>query len=349
MTNNTKRDMIMAGKLKIAAVGCGGVGLLHQRGYLQHQGAELVAVCDIDKDKAQARAEELGIGKWYPSIKEMLENEECDLVDVVTADHLHFEPVMECLDAGKHVISEKPLSLKIDEAEQMVAKADEMGVYLAIDYNRRFAPGYVQARKWFDAGDIDEIYYLDMKLSQGGPASTWKGEYYLLYELQTHALDILRWFGGEIIAVCAQMAKPRKHEARDGEDACYTSMAISLRYDSEKVATLLASWDSDFIHPIERLEICGASGEIVVDNVLSKATLMKRENQVVEEYRPSIFRMEQLAFDGTFALRMAALVDDLLNDQLPEPTGRDGLQAMRITEAIVESWKEKREVNVKID
>ena len=145
------------------------------------------------------------------------------------------------------------------------------------------------------------------------------------------------------------MAKPRKHEAREGEDACYTSMAISVGYGTEIVATLLASWDSDFIHPIERMEICGAAGEIVVDNVLSRATLMKRDNQVVEEYRPSIFRMEQLAFDGTFALRIAALVDDLLNDRLPEPTGRDGLQAMRITEAIVESCKEKREVAVKID
>ena len=97
----------MAGKLKVAAVGCGGIGHLHQLGYLQHPGAELVAVCDIDAAKAQARAEDLNIAKWYPSIKEMLAHEECDLVDVVTADHLHFEPVMECLEAGKHVISEK--------------------------------------------------------------------------------------------------------------------------------------------------------------------------------------------------------------------------------------------------
>ena len=136
---------------------------------------------------------------------------------------------------------------------------------------------------------------------------------------------------------------------REGEDACYTSMAISCRYETEVVATLMASWDSDFIHPIERLEICGSDGEIVVDNVLTRATLMKRDNQVVEEYRPSIFRAEQLAFDGTFALRMAALVDDLLADRSPAPTGKDGLQALRITEAIVESWKEKREVEVKID
>ena len=76
---------------------------------------------------------------------------------------------------------------------------------------------------------------------------------------------------------------------------------------------------------------------------------MRRENQVVEEYRPSIFREEQLVFDGTFALRVAALVDDLLADRPPAPTGRDGLQALRITEAIVESWKEKREVAVKTD
>lgn len=339
----------MAGKLKVAAVGCGGIGYQHQQGYLLHPGAELVAVCDIDTAKARARAEELGIPKWYPSIQEMLANEECDLVDVVTADHLHFEPVMECLEAGKHVISEKPLSLYIDEAEQMVAKAEEKEVHLAIDYNRRFAPGYVQARKWFDAGAIGQTYYLDMKLSQGGPASTWKGEYYLLYELETHAIDLLRWFGGEVVAVCAQMAKPRKHKAREGEDACYTSMAISLRYETETVATLMASWDSDFIHPIERLEICGSDGEIVVDNVLTRATLMKREDQVVEEYRPSIFRDEQLAFNGTFALRIAALVDDLLDDLPPDPTGRDGLQALRITEAIVQSWKEKREVAVRIN
>ncbi len=337
------------GKLKVAAVGCGGIGYLHQQGYLQHPGAELVAICDIDAAKARARAAELGIANWYPSIREMLAHEECDLVDVVTADHLHFEPVMECLEARKHVISEKPLALNIDEAEAMVAKAEAMGVHLAIDYNRRFAPGYVQARKWFDAGAIGQIYYLDMKLSQGGPASTWKGEYYLLYELETHAIDLLRWFGGEIVGVCAQMAKPRKQQVRAGEDACYTSMAISLRYETEAVATLLASWDSDFIHPIEQLEICGSDGEIVVNNVLTSATLMKRDNQIIEEYRPSIFRDEQLAFNGTFALRMAALVDDLLGNRVPVPTGRDGLQALRITEAIVQSWKERREIVVRSD
>ena len=345
----------MAEKLKIAAVGCGSIGFRHQQGHLACPESELVAVCDMDVEKAEKRAKELGIERWYPSIADMLANEECDAVDVVTADHLHFEPVMECLEAGKHVLCEKPLSLSLDEAQQMVAKAEEKGVYLSIDYNRRFAPGYARAREWFDAGECGRLAYIDMKLSQGGPTHSWKGEYYLLYELQTHAVDLLRWFGGEIVAVCAQMARPRLDTVPEGETACYTSMAISVRFadksaDShESVATLMASWDSDFIHPIERLEICGDKGEIVVDNVLSKATLLRRDDQVVEEYRPSIFRMEQLAFDGTFALRMDAWAKDLAVGREPMPSGRDGLQAMRVIDAIVRSWEEKREVEVPID
>ena len=339
----------MSKKLKVAAVGCGGIGMRHQLGYLEHPQAELVAVCDIDAEKAKNRAQELGIPNWYPSIQEMVANEECDAIDVVTADHLHFEPVIECLEAGKHVMCEKPLSLDINEAEQMVAKAEEKGVHLAIDYNRRFAPGYAKAREWFDSGACGQIAYIDMKLSQGGPVSTWKGPYYLLYELQTHAIDLLRWFGGEIVAVSSQMAHPRIKEANPDEHPCWTSMALSMRYETDAVASLLASWDSDFTHPIERLEICGSDAEIVVDNVLSRATLMRRDDSVVEEYRPSIFRMEELAFDGTFAWRVKAFVDDLLNDRPPLPSGRDGLQALRVVEAIVQSWEEKREVAVELD
>ena len=339
----------MAKKLRITAVGCGGVGLRHQKGHLACPETELVAVCDMDVEKAEQRAKELGIERWYPSISEMLSNEECDAVDVVTADHLHFQPVMECLEAGKHVLCEKPLSLSLDEAEQMVEKAKEKDVYLSMDYNRRFAPGYAKARQWFDAGECGRLAYIDMKLSQGGMTHSWKGEYYLLYELQTHAIDLLRWFGGEIVAVCAQMARPRIDDVPEGETACYTSMAISLRFADNAVSTLLASWDSDFIHPIERLEICGDKGEIVVDNVLSKATLLRRDDQVVQEYRPSIFRMEQLAFDGTFALRMDAWAKDLVAGREPQPSGCDGLQAMRVIDAIVRSWEEKREIEVPID
>ena len=331
--------------LKIGAVGCGGVGLKHQLGYVNHPQADLVCVCDLDKDKADARAEQIGVKAYY-SIQEMLAGETLDAVDVVTADHLHFAPVMECLEAGIHTMCEKPLSLEIDEAEQMVAKAAEKGVHLAIDYNRRFAPAYRKAREWVDAGDLGELSYIMMKLSQGGPASTPKGEYYLLYELQTHAIDLLRYFGGEIKAVCAQMAKPRLAQAKEGEPSVYTSMAVGLKYETEAVATLLASWDSDFVSPIEHFEMCGSKGEIVVDNIMSEARYHPRNHDEVRRWRASIFRPEQLAFDGSFGMRVAAFVDDLVAGREPVPAAKDAIQAMRVVEAIVQSWQAQRTVEV---
>ena len=332
--------------LRVGAVGGGGIGLHHQLGYQEHPEAELVCVCDMDQAKADARATELDVKAYY-TIQDMLANEALDAVDVVTADHLHFEPVMACLDAGKHTMTEKPLSLKIDEAEQMVAKAEERGVHLAINYNRRFAPAYRKAREWVDAGDLGDLSYIMMKLSQGGPASSMKGEYYLLYELETHALDLISYFGGDIVSASAQMARPRQAEGAAGEPACYTSMAISLKFASEAVATLLASWDSDFVSPIEHFEMNGTKGEITVDNIMSEARYHPRNCDEIRRWRASIFRPDQLAFDGSFGHRVAAFVDDLNAGRAPTPTGADGLKALRVTEAIVQSWQEQRTVAVR--
>ena len=74
----------------------------------------------------------------------------------------------------KPLLIEKPLSLDIREAEQMVAKAEEKGVQLAIDYNRRYARPYLKAKEYVDNGDIGKLAYVMMKLSQGGPASSAK-------------------------------------------------------------------------------------------------------------------------------------------------------------------------------
>ena len=87
--------------LKVGVVGCGGVGLRHSLAYQSHPESELVCVCDMVKEKADARAQELGVKAYY-SLKDMLVAEpDLDVVGVITADHLHFEPTMEALEAGK--------------------------------------------------------------------------------------------------------------------------------------------------------------------------------------------------------------------------------------------------------
>ncbi|MBM3236196.1 Gfo/Idh/MocA family oxidoreductase [Candidatus Poribacteria bacterium] len=331
--------------LKVGIVGCGGIGLIHSRAYQSHPRAQLVCVCDIVKEKADARAKMLGVKAYY-SIKEMLANEDLDAIGVITADHLHFAPTMEVLDAGKHVLVEKPLSLNIYEAEQMVAKAEEKGVQLAIDYNRRYARPYLKAKEYVDNGLIGKLAYVMMKLSQGGPASSAKGPYYLLFELETHAFDMMRHFGGDIIEVSAQMAAPRAAEVPAGETVVYTSIAISVKFANEAVGTLMASWDSAFTHPIELFEVCGRKGYLQVENIVEGVKLFLHDDQTVRSWKPSIFATGELTFEKIFENRVHAFVDDILNNRTPYPTGLDGLKALQVVQAAIDSFEQRKTVRL---
>jgi predicted dehydrogenase len=332
--------------LKVGIVGCGGIGLKHSMAYQSHPKSELVCVCDMVKEKADVRARDLGVKAYY-SVEEMLASEaELDAVGVITADHLHFEPVMEALDAGKHVLVEKPLSLNIKEAEQMVKKAQEKDVKLAINYNRRYSKSYLKAKEYVDDGTLGEIRYIIMKLSQGGPAGSKKGKYYLLYELQTHSLDLMRHFGGDIAHISAHMAAPRANQAREGEDIVYTSIAVSIKFSNECVGTLMASWDSSFTHPIEFLEVCGSNGYMRVDNIVEGVSLYPHGDQTVKVWKPSIFDAGALTFDKIFENRVHAFVDDMTAGREPSPTGMDGLKALSAVEAIIKSFEEKKSIEV---
>jgi UDP-N-acetylglucosamine 3-dehydrogenase len=334
--------------LKVGIIGCGGIGMLHSKAYQSHPQADLVCVCDMVKEKADARAKELGVKAYY-SVKEMLSVEpDLDAIGVITSDHLHFEPTMEALSAGKHVLVEKPLSLKIEEAEQMVRKAEEKGVKLAIDYNRRYAPPYLKAKEWIDNGTVGNVAYVMMKLSQGGPATSSKGKYYLLYELETHAMDMIRHLGGDIAEVSAEMACPRKPKATNpGEEVVYTSIAVSMKFAEERVAVLMASWDSAFTHPIEIVEVCGSNGYMQVNNIVESVSFFPQGDPVVRTWKPNIFDVGALTFNKIFENRVHAFVNDMNAGREPAPTGLDGLKALYAIDAAIKSFEEKRTIKVK--
>ena len=142
--------------LKVAVIGLGNIGQTHATTYAADGLAQLVAVCDMDKARAENVAGRFGVRKYH-SVDDLLANEELDAVSVATAGpenggH-HFEPVMQCLAARVPVLCEKPISNNIEEARAMVAKADEMGVYFGINLNHRFVPpaakaGPTRIRTW---------------------------------------------------------------------------------------------------------------------------------------------------------------------------------------------------------
>ena len=143
--------------LKVGVVGMGGIGHTHCRCYKNDPLGELVAVCDLIKEKADKAAEEFGVEAFY-SLKDMLKaHPELDIVDVTTSGYengsWHYEPAMEALAAGKNVLVEKPISNDINEAREMVRFAAEQNVYLGCNLNHYFTETSEQALQLIAEGN----------------------------------------------------------------------------------------------------------------------------------------------------------------------------------------------------
>ena len=144
--------------LKVGVVGLSGIGTNHASCYATDELAELVAVCDVIKERSDGVAEQFGVKAYY-SLKDMLESEsELDIVDVSTGGNengsWHYESTIQALDAGKHVLVEKPLSNDVHEAREMVAKAEEKKLYLGCNLNHYFTPPADRAKQYIEDGEV---------------------------------------------------------------------------------------------------------------------------------------------------------------------------------------------------
>lgn len=194
----------MAKKLKIGIVGCGGIANGKHMPSLSRlkDKAEMVAFCDIVRERAEKAKSQYGSedAKVYENYKELLADASIDVVHVLTPNAAHADIAIAALDAGKHVMCEKPMAKSAEDARRMLAAFEKSDKKLTIGYNNRFRPDSQYLKQVCERGDLGEIYYakahairrravptwgvfLDEEKQGGGP----------LIDIGTHALDLTLW------------------------------------------------------------------------------------------------------------------------------------------------------------
>jgi predicted dehydrogenase len=193
----------MSKKLRVAIIGCGGIANgKHLPSLKKLEQVEMVAFCDIEVKKAEKAAIEYGTPEAavYKNYKQLLEDESIDVVHVLTPNISHAEISIAAMEAGKHVMCEKPMAKTSEEAKLMVETAERTGKKLTIGYNNRFRPDSQYLHNVCKQGDLGEVYYarahairrravptwgvfLDEEKQGGGP----------LIDIGTHALDLTLW------------------------------------------------------------------------------------------------------------------------------------------------------------
>jgi predicted dehydrogenase len=352
--------------LKVGVVGIRGIGLRHVGCHMQDPLSELVAVCDVVAERADGAAEKHGVKAYY-SVREMLENEpDLDIVDVCTGGYengsWHFEPVMEALEAGKHVLCEKPLSNTVQQARQMVAKAAEADLYLGCNLNHYFTPPAERAAQYMQEGEIGEVVYCLHKMGFPGGEYTYRPSdaprskgfpYFHVKAFLAHPFSIMRHFCGDITHVQAFLDKPSFRKAAG--DAMLSINSIHVRFASGAVGYLLSQrGDATFgLGGWWSVEVAGTRGTFCIENCIEKVTYWPSPNpeaaaqperlQLGSSPEPTVTHSGITSFNETFPLRIHAFLEDVTNGVPREKlraSGRDALASLEYTWAAMESYEQ---------
>lgn len=329
--------------LRVCVIGMGPIGNRHARIYKEDPLAELVGVCDIRRDRADASAERLGVPGFYDA-EQMLRALQPDLVSVATGGYEygsdHYEPTMQALEAGCHVLCEKPICNEIPKAEEMVAKAREKGLCFGIDLNHRFTPAARLAKQWQEEGRIGHLLFVNMGMWIKNPAES--SPYFQIKALHPHTVDIMRYFCGDIEAVqCFATKAPGR--------TIWTTAHFNMRFKNGVVGGLTGSYDIERGHPMERCEVAGVKGRFVIDDMWREATLYPAGDLVKQVYTNPVFGGFR-DFEDTFRDRIHRFLEQVSEGASPEEidgSGADGLAAQKVLAAAIESLENETVVYVK--
>jgi len=353
--------------LKVGIVGMHGIGVPHAEAHTADPLSELVAICDVVKPRADDAAEKYG-AKAYYSLDDMLEGErDLNIVDVCTGGlengSWHCEPAIQAIEAGKHVLVEKPLSSDIDEATQMVAKAAEKNVYLGCNLNHYFTAPAQRARQYIDEGDVGELIYCLTKMGfQGGETEGYQAPgsakvkdfpYFHLKAFLSHPFSVMRYLCGDVTHVQAFLNRPGFRKGAG--DVLLSTASIHVKFANDAVGYLLSQrGDASYgLGGWWSVEVAGTRGTFCIENCVEKLTYWKAHDKrgpgLPSSYEPGAPEAPEVTeagttdFGQTFPNRIHAFLEDVSNG-VPKhelrASGRDALAALEYTYAVIESYEQ---------
>ena len=355
--------------LKVAVVGMGGIGHTHARCYKENPLAELVAVCDVIKEKADEAAAEFGCRAFYDE-EDMLKNmPEIDVVSVTTSGYengsMHFEPAMIALTYKKAVLVEKPICADIDDARELVAFAARKGLYLGNDLNHYFTETAARAKKLQEDGQIGQLQYCICKSGfngwegdyRGKMSPRWMTPYSHLKAYCAHPFSVMRYFCGDIIGVQAFLDKPGVRAT--AEDPMLTLNSIHVKFANGGYGHLISqrgdsAWGYGGWWSYEH---AGTKGTFAIENCTEKLLYWNpqqkdasgRPTMMQATLEPEVYDTGIKSFNATFPVRINAWLEDLTNKVPREhirASGRDALATLEYTFAAIQSYENGGELVV---
>lgn len=333
--------------IRIGVIGAGIMGSLHAEAYQQNPNAELIAVCDFIREKAEKAAEKFEAGAFYTDYRKMIEKEELDAVAVATPDFAHTDPVITALEAGLDVIVEKPLATEREDADRIVKAVEKSGCNLMVNYGNRMRPQHRRVKQMIENDELGNPIHAYAKLmnSLSVPLEmlSWSSKSSPTWFLMSHMVDMIRWwFNAE--AVMAYASKTEGVLNSKGVTTHDTMTAI-VKFENGATATFETAWILPNSLPRNvdhRIELIGTKGFLKIDQF----------KEGLEVYTDGVTYPSSGTTDlnykrvGWWFESVNYFIHCLENDIKPKPDENDGRAVTNILLAIIESAERDEPVKI---
>ncbi len=356
-------------KVLVGVIGTGFGQSAQIPGFKVCSDAEVIAICSRRWERAEAAARVFDIPHIFTDYHEMLQMEELDLVSVVTPPYLHYPMVMAALEAGKHVLCEKPMALNTMEAREMYQRAEEAGVVHLIDHELRFNPTRMRMKELIDDGFIGCLRHVTLTSISNSDADALSRPWGWLSQQDkgggrlgangSHQIDQLCWWFGEIEGVFGRgrtFVKERKlpdsSEMRPVETDDFTSLLIRFANGAEGLFSLssVASHGRG-----SRVEAYGDEGSLILDEEGRLWGAWKGtedfEDLSVHDPLASVEGISKNVWARSFVHLAKYLVGVIRTGGTVEKgaTFYDGMHCQEVIDAVRRSWKQDMWVEIDRD
>ena len=313
-------------KVKTAVIGTGFWGKNHARTYKELAETELLAICDIDAERANTLAKQLGVTP-YTNVEKMLKNEDIEAVSVCTWSTSLAREATKAVEHGKHVLVEKPMAASTKQAQKLLAASEKMGVLLTVGFLMRFIPGLREMKKAVENKSIGELVCATAKRVSQWPERI--GDVGVVKDTAIHDIDVMLYlFNQDPISVYATTGNMKHKKFED-----YAQ--IMLTFEGGKSAFIESNWLTPY--KTRLLTATGSEAIMKLDYITQELTV----EDATQTMQPRYQTQEPLK------LELQHFANCILKKEKPLVTGLDGLKALRIAESAIKSSATDRIVKLR--
>ena len=342
--------------IRVGIIGCGKIAQVrHIPEYTANPDAEIIGLYDMNLERARELAARVGC-KAYDTVDELLADPTIDAVSVCAANVAHAEISIKALDAGKHVLCEKPMAVNLQECEAMVEAAKRNGKNVMVGQNQRFAKAHAKARQLIAQGAIGKVLTFRTTFGHGGPETwsidpgkaTWffdksKAAMGAMADLGIHKTDMIQYLlGSRIARTQAVLTTLDKRDAGGNLIGVDDNAICIYQMENGVIGTMTASW-TYYAAEDNSTVIYGTKGELrIYEDPVYSVRLIEADGTIVNYQLDHIQTNDNQTNSGVIDSFIKCLVEDLP----PEIPGEDVLHAMKAVFASIESSQTGRAVDV---